>query len=542
MSQSYPENPRGIRQRFSRWNTTRRGTKTLKAAYAQAARDVKRMDPTVRERIGRSNMTRADLQSLANAHVDARFQADRYANRSQQLAQSVTAQLNRSPDPAPTRNPLRRLANRYSRWRNTRRGTKALKAAFTQGARDVKRADPAVRWAIGRSGINKHDLSALASGRLNDVFRPEGRFSNVPGQQQGQGQQVQGQQMQEPQPTAAAQQLDDRMTEQIQTLQATIEQQSRVISAMQQNLEAQAQLQGLLETRIQQLQQQVADQGQGQTGPELGQQPERQPINDNVQFVTPIAGPEAESPRAIGEDGGEQSLDENTSAPTVDENAAPAVGDGTDGPTVGDEPAVDTSDEVETGDQTVGEEPQVEGAEPAQPTMADRWIAGLDDDLVADEQLTFDDLEAEGEATPTVTQEEPAAEASGPAADPQAPAVDTPQPAKPQVTGQQQPQVTGEQPQVTGEQPQVTGEQPQVGGQPQATGQQPQVTGQQPQATGQQQGAANDVAALARLQNAQPPLSSVKSDDVKTAVEGGTKSGTGAHHDTQKQSPNRDGR
>ncbi|WP_427889354.1 hypothetical protein ACQHIV_38990 [Kribbella sp. GL6] len=601
MSQSYPENPRGIRQRFSRWNTTRRGTKTLKAAYAQAARDVKRMDPAVREQIGRANMTRADLQMLAGTHVDAQFRPDRYGAVSQQLGEAMSA---RTSTPAQTRNPLRRIANRYSRWRNTRQGTKMLKAAFTQAARDVKRTDPAVRYAIGRSTINRSDLAALASGRMDEVFRPQGRFQNVPAQQQGpqvqgqqvQGQQVQGQQVQGQQPTAAAQQLNDRMTQQIQTLQETIEQQSRVISAMQQNLQAQAQLQGLLETRIQQLQQQVADQGQGQTGPELDQQPERQPINDNVQFMTPIAGPEAENPRALGENGGDQSPDENAApalgegettpavgegetAPAVGEGDAPGVGEGADGQTVGDEPAVDTSGEVETSDQAAGEGPQVGGAEPAQPSMADRWMTALDENAVADEQLTFDDLEAEGAATPTVT---PEATAEAAATDPQAPTVDTPQPPQtqqpqqPQVTGQataQQPQVTGQpqaagqQPQVsgqpgaTGQQPQAAGQQPQVSGQPGATGQQPQAAGQQPQVSGQpgatgqqpqaagqrpevsgQPGAANDVAALARLQNAQPPLSSVKSGDVKTAVEGGTKSGTGAHHDTQKQSPNRDGR
>ena len=41
-----------MRAGVSRWRNTRRGTKTLKAAYAQAARDVKQIDPVVRERIG----------------------------------------------------------------------------------------------------------------------------------------------------------------------------------------------------------------------------------------------------------------------------------------------------------------------------------------------------------------------------------------------------------------------------------------------------------------------------------------------------------
>ncbi|GAA1587206.1 MULTISPECIES: hypothetical protein [Kribbella] len=479
MSQSYPENPRGIRQRFSRWNTTRRGTKTLKAAYAQAARDVKRMDPAVREQIGRAHMTRADLQMLAGTHVDAQFRPDRYGAVSQQLGAAMSA---RTSTPAPTRNPLRRIANRYSRWRNTRQGTKMLKAAFTQAARDVKRTDPAVRYAIGRSTINRSDLAALASGRMDEVFRPQGRFQNVPGQQQVQPQQ----------PTTAARQLNDQMSQQVQSLQATLDQQSQRISSLEQTIQAQVHAQALLETRVQQLQQQIAE--NGQSGPDLNQQQGRQ-IDDNVQFVTPVAGPETSNARAVGEDNGDQSLDDNPGQqtpagepPSLDTSSEAETGARTVGEAeTGDRPV----GEAETGDRGVGEagEPRAEVGDAAQPSMSERWLAGVDENVVADEhltsddnlaadgQLSFDDLAAEETAAPAVTTEEPTAEAAAPAADPQSPGVDPQAPGADtrQPTPGQQPQ----QPQTTGQQPQVTGQQPRGAGEPsQTTGQRPAATGQ----------------------------------------------------------------
>jgi hypothetical protein len=190
MSTPSPEpsrNPiRRIGARVSRWQNTRRGTKTLKAAYAQAARDVKRMDPAVRERIGRANMTKADLQVLAQAHVAGEFSPEQ-RRVGQMLNDRVAARVQEAgASAAPTRNPIRRLTNRISRWRNTRQGTKALKAAYAQAARDVKRMDPAIREQIGRSGMTRSDLQFLAQSRMEQAFRPEGRLGALPGQQQAQ--------------------------------------------------------------------------------------------------------------------------------------------------------------------------------------------------------------------------------------------------------------------------------------------------------------------------------------------------------------------
>ncbi|WBQ06866.1 hypothetical protein [Kribbella sp. CA-293567] len=166
---------RRLAARVSRWQNTRRGTATLKGMYAQAARDAKRMDPTVRERIGRANLTKADLQSLAEAHITGAYDP-RQRGYSRQLSGRAAAQAMRADQSVVrNRNPIRQVANRVSRWRNTRQGTATLKAAYAQAAKDVKRMDPAVRESIGRSRITKADLQNLSQAAMRETFRPEGR-------------------------------------------------------------------------------------------------------------------------------------------------------------------------------------------------------------------------------------------------------------------------------------------------------------------------------------------------------------------------------
>jgi hypothetical protein len=166
---------REMAARISRWQNTRRGTATLKGMYAQAARDAKRMDPSVRERIGRSNLTKADLQSLAEAHITGAYDPRQRAY-SRQLSGRATAQaMSADQSVVRNRNPIRQVANRVSRWRNTRQGTATLKAAYSQAAKDVKRMDPAVRESIGRSRITKADLQNLSQSAMQQTFRPEGR-------------------------------------------------------------------------------------------------------------------------------------------------------------------------------------------------------------------------------------------------------------------------------------------------------------------------------------------------------------------------------
>ncbi|TCC42011.1 hypothetical protein [Kribbella speibonae] len=254
----------GVRARYSRWRATSRGRKTLKAAYAQAARDVKRMDPAVRERIGRANMTQSDLQQLANLHVDSTMRPDRSAGLSERLGQAANARLQqagnapRQPRISRTRNPLRRIARRYSRWgRNERRGTKALKAALTQAAKDVKRTDPAVLRTIGRSTLTSADLAALASGRMDQVFRPEGRLAGAPGQQNGAGRQGQG--IQSRDAVRQLPQQSEQMSQRMEALQQSIiASQQQVISLMEENNRLQAEMRQLLEARVQQLEQENA--------------------------------------------------------------------------------------------------------------------------------------------------------------------------------------------------------------------------------------------------------------------------------------------
>ncbi|NIK57023.1 hypothetical protein [Kribbella shirazensis] len=327
---------RGLRARASRWNARRRGRGTLKAAYTQAARDVKRMDPAVRERIGRANLTKSDLQQLAGFHVDAQFRPGRYGDMSQRLGQAANNRLQQA-GPAPrqprisrTRNPARALYNRYSRWgRNQRRGTKALKAALKQAARDVKRTDPAVQLAIGRSTLNSADLAALAAGRMDQVFRPEGRFQGTPAQQQQQGRgqqgrgQAQGAGVQSPDAVRQGPAQSEQMTQRIIALQQSIlENQQRQMTLMEENNRLQAQMRQMLEARVQQLQQQVEGGEQAVSPPELtqqpemdparqspeGQQPQRENTDDHVRLDNPVIpandGPEGEQ-QAPGEGEGE---------------------------------------------------------------------------------------------------------------------------------------------------------------------------------------------------------------------------------------------
>ena len=130
-------------------------------------------------------MTAADLQMLADTNIGRQWRPELYGQAAQGLENSAAARVQQAgTSAAPTRNPFRRLANNVSRWRNTRQGTKALKAAFTQAARDVKRMDPAVREAIGRSTVTKADLQAFSQEHMEQVFRPEGRNGAMPQQSQ----------------------------------------------------------------------------------------------------------------------------------------------------------------------------------------------------------------------------------------------------------------------------------------------------------------------------------------------------------------------
>ncbi|WP_433161506.1 hypothetical protein [Kribbella sp. CA-247076] len=275
-----PGRIRRMSNRVSRWRNTRRGTKTLKAAYAQAARDAKRMDPVVRERIGRANLTKADLQMLAETQVAAQFGGQRYGDLAQTVGQAAADRV-----------PGGR-ANRFSRWRATRRGTKALKAAYAQAAKDVKKMDPAVRESIGRHRITRSDLQALSQGRMEEVFRPEGRPGlSPPAQQQGSGPaQQHAQQPAQQEPLA-----DQIRAAQLQ-LQATMLQNQQFqlqLEAIQQQL-LQAQLEA--QQRMQALQQQLreAQEAAQQAGLQTPVQPEAQtPTGPETQTPT---GPEAQTP------------------------------------------------------------------------------------------------------------------------------------------------------------------------------------------------------------------------------------------------------
>ncbi|TDW87370.1 hypothetical protein EV137_5444 [Kribbella pratensis] len=490
MSDSYPENPRGVRQRVSRWSTTHRGTKTLKAAYAQAARDVKRMDPAVREAIGRSNMTRSDLQQIASRHVDAQFRPDRYAGVSRNLGQEVQGRLAES-GPAPSRGWIARK-NPFSRWnRNQRQGTKALKAALTQAARDVKRTDPRVRWEIGRSHVNSADLAALASSRMDHLFRPEGRFQGVPGQQQnGAGRQGQGQGIQSRDAVlqAPSPQQSEQLNQRIATLQqAILEAQQQTLTLMEENNRLQGEMRQLLEARVQQLQQEnaadpaqePAQQREGDNQLVAGdQQPderrtEGEAQRGEAQTGEPRATGEAEvgEPRADGEaEVGEAGEPRATGEAEVGEAGEPRtageaeVGEAGEPRATGEAEVGEVGEPRTAGEAEVGEPRAVGGAEvgPEVEGAGVQAPAGGWADSAATQGQSVRDAEALASRQSTGELDAPAATTQDPAATP-ATTVDPQQSG----TNPQQPSTNPQQPGTNTQQAGASPQQPRFDVQPQ---------------------------------------------------------------------------
>lgn len=514
------QEPRGIRARASRWNAARRGRKTLKAAYSQAARDVKRMDPAVRERIGRSNMTRSDLQQIASLHVDAQFRPDRYAGVSQHLGQEVQGRLAES-GPAPSSGWVARK-NPLSRWnKNQRQGTKALKSAFKQAARDVKRTDPAVQVAIGRSTLNSSDLAALASSRMDQVFRPEGRFQGVPGQQNGAGRQGQG--IQSPDAVRQAPQQSEQMSQRIAALQqAILEAQQQTLTLMEENNRLQAEMRSLLEARVQQIQQENAadpalEPGQEREGAnqlEAGdQQPDERRTEGEAELGEARTDGEAQTgePRATGEAEVGAEGEAEVGEPRAEGEAE--VGEG--------EPRA-VGEQAETGERPAGEAqvgednaPQVgEGGEPQTP-QAGPEVEGAEGQNPSEDWTVSS--ETQGESVRT----DEARGAQQPTGEVEAPAADTPEPtADPQqaTTDPQQPGPSAQQPGVNGQQPGVSGQQPGADlRQAVANAQR-----QEGPASGQQTSAEADAALARKLTfDGHPPLNSVSSQQTGEAVRAG---------------------
>lgn len=150
---------------------TRRGTRTLKAAYAQAQRDVKRMDPAVLAAVGRSKMNGQDLKHLAHANINGLYGSnhERFAN---QLNAQAAAQIQATtPASQRTRNPFKQLSNRRAEKKAVRQGRYVLEQAYAQAKSEVKRIDPAVRQGIGHSRVSKQDLARLSTAQLSAPIR-----------------------------------------------------------------------------------------------------------------------------------------------------------------------------------------------------------------------------------------------------------------------------------------------------------------------------------------------------------------------------------
>lgn len=150
---------------------TRRGTRTLKAAYAQAQRDVKRMDPAVLAAVGRSKMNSLDLKHLAHANINGLYGSnhERFAN---QLNAQAAAQVQATtPASQRTRNPFKQLSNWNQNRKDIRSGRQTLEMAYAQAKSEVKRIDPAVRQGIGHSRVSKQDLANLSIAQLDAPLR-----------------------------------------------------------------------------------------------------------------------------------------------------------------------------------------------------------------------------------------------------------------------------------------------------------------------------------------------------------------------------------
>src|SRR5689334_10118239 len=161
--------------RISRWRARSRGTKTMKAGYALAGRDVKNWDRDVVARIGSSRMTPAHLARLAQVGGNGQVRPDLHAGTSQTMSQRATNRRQRTQRPqSPTRTPLRQAARRYSRWQDARHGTKMVKAAMVLAAKEAKNADPNVRLAMGNDPtMTKTQISNMVQGQMETAFKPE---------------------------------------------------------------------------------------------------------------------------------------------------------------------------------------------------------------------------------------------------------------------------------------------------------------------------------------------------------------------------------
>ncbi|MFC6161607.1 collagen-like domain-containing protein [Kribbella jiaozuonensis] len=285
--------------RISRWRARSRGTKTMKAGYALAARDVKNWDKDVLARIGSSRMTPAHLARLAQVGVNAQIRPEQHAATSQSMSQRATNRMQWSQrQQSPTRNPFRQAARRISRWQDVRHGTKMVKAGMVLAAKEAKNADPNVRLAMGNDPtITKSQISNMVQGQMESAFKPELYAPRQEPQQgagqqqvQGQGQQVEGQQpvqgQQVPQQVPGGQRVMQQLTAAAGG-QAAGETEQALVQALAEFQRLQGEIKQLIETRMAQIQQENANLSAllnqvSQPGQQVGQQPQLDPNLHNV--------------------------------------------------------------------------------------------------------------------------------------------------------------------------------------------------------------------------------------------------------------------
>lgn len=279
----------------------RQGKNALKGAYTKAAKEAKGMDPAVLETVGRSTLTKADLTMLAKVQVAGKFNGD-YRNLGQ-LLNDRAAERAQQFAARPARGLIGNIKAGISRWQDAKRGKKLLKAAYAQAAKDAKRMDPTVREAIGRSQMSKSDLQSLAQSKMDELFRPEGQFNNVPQPQ-----------LHQPQ---------NQILSDVAQLQAQVQQlQEQLQQLQEQNAQLRAQIQ-------QQTQNQQQPQNQTQN---QAQQP--QPAQPQPEGQTPAKPQEQGSPQPAAQQPPDPAINGNwtrrfngEAQPRVDSAARPGVDD-----------------------------------------------------------------------------------------------------------------------------------------------------------------------------------------------------------------------
>lgn len=314
MSEAEPE-PTTRRQRKAQRKQTRRGRNVLKGTFALLRRDAGKANPETRRLIGAANITKAELQQLAHLNLAAQFRPDLYKEQAQQAQAIVDGRLEAART-APA-------GGAISRWRDRKQGTKTMKAAYAQVARDVKQRDPRLHHAVGGMPFSKHDLRDLVRSDINAIVRRADQFNALPGRQQQQpmvqsppvgeqqapgqavpAQQVSGEFERLAQINQAYVEMNELMGQRLEQLQAQVDE---LTTKVEQLTQQQAALQEAAGRQVQENEGPAAETPAPAAEQPVAEQPgpvAEQPQPGAEQPVAEQPGPVAEQPQPVAEQPG----------------------------------------------------------------------------------------------------------------------------------------------------------------------------------------------------------------------------------------------